>query len=133
MGTLGKNARKKLMRKKMEEEAATLAVAEVVLAPATAPALTCKAIHKQTFYTTCKAMDDGSARARQSRFKQDLTNLNKAVKKWLTQVEKGELLQSEMDERIRASPAAKHLREKGDFREDEFISQTIARATQRVL
>merc|ERR1711959_145826 len=59
-----------------------------------------------------------SPNGRQSRFKQDLTNLNKAVKKWLIQAERGELSHSAIEERIRTSPAAEHLRRKPDFRAD---------------
>jgi len=69
---------------------------------------------------------------RQSPFRQKLTNLNKAVKRWLLQVENGELSNPAIEERIRTSPVAEHLREKhgSEFNEDEFVHQTLSRASR---
>lgn len=64
-------------------------------------------------------------------FRQKLTNLNKAIKsRWLPQVEKGELSYSDVEELIRGSPAAEHLREtKGSaYKEDDFVHETLSRA-----
>merc|ERR1712032_1167859 len=65
-----------------------------------------------------------------SRFKKDLTNLNKATVKWLKQHSEGHIDLADVVGRIRSSPAAKHLREMHgeEFRQEEFVEEVIARA-----
>jgi len=79
------------------------------------------------FETTLPKMADGSGHSRQ---RKHLVNLNKAALKWQKSVELGTLAQEEMLERIKASPAATHLRtvHKHKFEEDKFVEDVLKRA-----
>jgi len=72
-------------------------------------------------------------RGRQSAFRRKLTNLNKAVKKWLAQVNDGKLQHSIVEQRIRESEVVNHLRcAQGDkFAEDQFLRELLARAARQ--
>merc|ERR1712232_1000613 len=65
-----------------------------------------------------------------SRFKKNLVNLNKATAKWLKQESAGLINLEDLIGRIRASPAAQHLRNVYgvDFRQEQFVEEVIMRA-----
>mmetsp|Transcript_54027 Transcript_54027/g.167225 ORF Transcript_54027/g.167225 Transcript_54027/m.167225 type:complete len:144 (+) Transcript_54027:438-869(+) len=80
----------------------------------------------------CGPQQGRSRYGRQSRFRKDLANLNKAVQKWLKQEARGELQRSEVEARIRSSAPTAHLREAhgADFQERDFIRDVLTRAAR---
>jgi len=68
---------------------------------------------------------------RRSTLRKRMTNLNKAVKKWLGQVERDELSQEVVITRIRESAVVQHLRNAHgrNFQVDVFVQQRLARAS----
>lgn len=75
-------------------------------------------------------LEKGGRRARQSRFRKDLINLNKAVPRWLKRVADGEMTHADMVTCISRSPVVRHLREvHGDeYNEEVFVREVLARA-----
>eukprot|EP00930_Biecheleria_cincta_P099862 TRINITY_DN91475_c0_g1_i1.p1 TRINITY_DN91475_c0_g1~~TRINITY_DN91475_c0_g1_i1.p1 ORF type:complete len:991 (-),score=164.04 TRINITY_DN91475_c0_g1_i1:13-2685(-) len=72
-----------------------------------------------------------AAPGRQSLFRKRLTNLNKAVVKWLGLVKGGKLLIAAVEERILKSEVVEHLRAShgASFQEDKFVQDLILRAS----
>lgn len=83
-------------------------------------------------------MEDGFSakpscfRGAHSRFRKDLVNLNKAVPKWLRQVEVGEVTHDQVLQNIKGSIVAQKLRKlHGDeFDENCFVNDVLARAAK---
>merc|ERR1712048_1460014 len=71
---------------------------------------------------------------RQSKFRKQLTNLNKAAAKWLHQEQCGDLPAGATEERVRKSAVFAHLREsRGDqFQEDCFVTDLLSRVQTRI-
>merc|ERR1712232_1091469 len=71
-----------------------------------------------------------SSRGRQSRFRKDLINLNKAVAKWLQQEDSGEISRDTLLDCIAKSPAVQHLRNRQshNFDEHKFVFDLLSRA-----
>lgn len=71
-------------------------------------------------------------KGRHSRFRKDLVNFNKALKKWIRKEELGEVSNSQVQEYIRNSHVAEHLRDLHgqDFDEDKFVQDALAGAKE---
>lgn len=78
-----------------------------------------------------RAVRTAAASGRQSLFRKRLTNLSKAVVKWLGSVKAGKLLLAAVEERIRQSEVVEHLRAShgASFQEDKFVQDLILRVS----
>jgi hypothetical protein len=88
-----------------------------------------------TQWDRANEMNSGAEKkhGRHSRFRKDIVNLNKAVKKWLRQTEKGEIANHQLAERIKTSIVAQQLQAlHGDqFDADRFVRDALQHAGQQ--
>jgi len=89
----------------------------------------CDTIIECPLETASKA-GPGRKDGRHSRFRKDIVNLNKAVRKWLVQEGKGEICHSQVLDRIRRSSVAQQLRvlHADEFDEDQFLQDALKHA-----